>query len=50
MSEEKIWSNHLLCATNAAYRARRDTDPEQCVIQDGPSYKPIVRRKQHPPK
>ena len=34
-----------------AYCARRDADPEKCVIQDGPpANKPIVRKKQPPPK
>lgn len=33
------------------YCARRDADPEKCVIQDGPPpNKPIVRKKQPPPK
>jgi hypothetical protein len=33
-----------------AYCARRDADQEKCVIQDGPPRKPIVRKKQSPPK
>jgi hypothetical protein len=30
--------------------AHRDEDPEKCVIQVGPPHKPIVRKKQPPPK
>jgi hypothetical protein len=33
-----------------AYCARRDADPEKCVIQDGPPPKPMVRKKQPRPK
>jgi len=33
-----------------AYCARRDADPEKCVIQDGPPPRPIARKKQPPPK
>lgn len=32
------------------YCARRDSDQEKCVIQDGPPPKPIVRKNQRPPK
>lgn len=32
------------------YCARRDSDQEKCVIQDGPPPKPIVRKKQSQPK
>ena len=33
------------------YCARRDADPEKCVIQDGPPpAKPIVRKNQPRPK
>ena len=35
---------------NADYCARRDADPEKCVIQNGPPPKPIVRKKKAPPK
>jgi hypothetical protein len=32
------------------YCARRDSDQEKCVIQDGPPPKPNVRKKQSQPK
>ena len=34
---------------DSEYCARRDADPEKCVIQDGPPPRPMVRKKQPPP-
>ena len=35
---------------DADYCARRDANPEKCVIQNGPPHKPVVRKKKAPPK
>ena len=35
---------------DADYCARRDADPEKCVIQNGPPHKPVVRKKNTQPK
>lgn len=32
------------------YCARRDSDQEKCVIQDGPPVKPTARKNQRAPK
>ena len=37
-------------APDPEYCARRDSDQEKCVIQDGPPPKPNVRKKQSQPK
>jgi hypothetical protein len=50
-----IWlgalAGHAAAAANepalpdADYCARRDANPEKCVIQNGPPHKPVVRKK-----
>ena len=34
-----------LVLPDADYCARRDADPQKCVIQDGPPHRHIVRKK-----